>query len=254
MSVNMAAGPLADKVALVTGGSRGIGREIVVCLAGLGARVIINYRENREAAQGVLEQVLNGNGRAELSPFDVARQDQVDEAVKKVVDQHEKIDILVNNAGITIDGLLLRQRAPDWDRIIDVNLRGVFHCTRAASRKMIRQRYGRIINLTSVAGQMGNVGQSVYAASKAGIVGFTKSMARELAPRGITVNAVAPGFIETEMTADLDEDTRSKYLDAIPLGRFGSGGDVARTVAFLAGPGGDYITGQTIGVNGGIYM
>ncbi len=250
----MAAGPLTDRVALVTGGSRGIGREIVLCLAGLGARVVINYRENREAAEEVLGKVLNGDGLAELAPFDVARQDEVEDAVKAVIDRHEKIDILINNAGMTVDGLLLRQSAPDWDRIIDVNLRGVFHCTRAASRRMIRQRYGRIVNLTSVAGQMGNVGQSVYAASKAGIVGFTKSMARELAPRGITVNAVAPGLIETDMTASLNEETRSKYLDAIPLARFGSGDDVARTVAFLAGPGGGYITGQTIAVNGGLYM
>ncbi len=250
----MAAGPLADKVALVTGGSRGIGRGIVLSLAGLGARVIINYRENREAAREVLDQVLGENGCAELSRFDVARQEQVEDAFRKVVDQHEKVDILVNNAGIAVDGLLMRQPTPDWDKIIDVNLRGVFHCTKSASRRMIRQRSGRIINLASVAGQMGNVGQSVYAASKAGIVGFTKSMARELAPRGITVNAVAPGFIETEMTASLDADTRSKYLGAIPLGRFGSCDDVARTVAFLAGPGGQYITGQTIAVNGGLYM
>ena len=250
----MAAGLLADKVALVTGGSRGIGREIALCFARLGARVIINYRENRDAAEEVLRQALADGGRAELAPFDVGRQEQVEEAFKQAVDQHQKIDILVNNAGITVDGLLLRQQPPDWDRIIDVNLRGVFHCTKAASRRMIRQRQGRIVNLTSVAGQMGNVGQSIYAASKAGIVGFTKSMARELAPRGITVNAVAPGFIETEMTAALDEDTRSKYLDAIPLGRFGNGDDVAQTVAFLAGPGGQYITGQTSGVNGGLYM
>jgi len=250
----VAAGPLTDRVALVTGGSRGIGREIVLCLAGLGARVIINYRENREAAEEVLGKVLSADGLAELAPFDVARQDEVEEAVKGVIDRHEKVDILVNNAGMTVDGLLLRQSAPDWDRIIDVNLRGVFHCTRAASRRMIRQRYGRIVNLTSVAGQMGNVGQSVYAASKAGIVGFTKSMARELAPRGITVNAVAPGFIETEMTAGLNEELRGRYLEAIPLARFGSGDDVARTVAFLAGPGGGYITGQTIAVNGGLYM
>lgn len=250
----MAAGPLTDRVALVTGGSRGIGREIVLCLAGLGARVIINYRENREAAEEVLAKVLEGDGLAELAPFDVSRQDEVEDAVKRVIDRHEKVDILINNAGMTVDGLLLRQSAPDWDRIIDVNLRGVFHCTRAASRRMIRQRYGRIVNLTSVAGQMGNVGQSVYAASKAGIVGFTKSMARELAPRGITVNAVAPGFIETEMTAGLNEETRGKYLDAIPLARFGSGDDVAGTVAFLVGPGGGYITGQTIAVNGGLYM
>ncbi len=248
------AGPLEDRIALVTGGSRGIGREIVFCLARLGASVIINYRESREAAEEVREQILAGNGRAELAPFDVARQDQVEETFRTVVDQHGRIDILVNNAGIAIDGLLLRQPASDWDRIIDVNLRGMFHCTRAASRRMIRQRRGRIVNLTSVAGQTGNAGQSVYAATKAGIVGFTKSMARELAPRGITVNAVAPGFIETDMTAALDEDTRSKYLDLIPLGRFGGSDDVAGAVAFLAGPGGRYITGQTIAVNGGLYM
>lgn len=248
------AAPLADRVALVTGGSRGIGRAVVLCLAGLGARVIINYRENHAAAREVLEEVLSGNGRAELAPFDVGRADEVEAAVKGIIDGHEKLDILINNAGVTVDGLLLRQSPPDWDRIIDVNLRGLFHCTKAAARRMIRQRYGRIVNLTSVAGQMGNVGQSVYAASKAGIEGFTKSMARELAPRGITVNAVAPGFIETEMTASLNEETRGRYLEAIPLGRFGGGADVARTVAFLAGPGGEYITGQTIAVNGGLYM
>ncbi len=250
----MTAAPLADRVALVTGGSRGIGRAVVLCLAGLGARVVINYRENHAAAREVLEEVLNGNGRAELAPFDVGRADEVEAAVKGIIDGHEKLDILINNAGVTVDGLLLRQAPPDWDRIIDVNLRGLFHCTKAAARRMIRQRYGRIVNLTSVAGQMGNVGQSVYAASKAGIEGFTKSMARELAPRGITVNAVAPGFIETEMTASLNEETRGRYLEAIPLGRFGGGDDVARTVAFLAGPGGEYITGQTIAVNGGLYM
>lgn len=250
----MAAAPLADRVALVTGGSRGIGRAVVLCLAGLGARVIINYRENHAAAREVLEEVLSGNGRAELAPFDVGRADEVEAAFKGIIDGHEKLDILINNAGVTVDGLLLRQSPPDWDRIIDVNLRGLFLCTKAAARRMIRQRYGRIVNLTSVAGQMGNVGQSVYAASKAGIEGFTKSMARELAPRGVTVNAVAPGFIETEMTAGLNEETRGRYLEAIPLGRFGRGDDVARTVAFLAGPGGEYITGQTVGVNGGLYM
>ncbi|MDE0214587.1 MAG: 3-oxoacyl-[acyl-carrier-protein] reductase [Deltaproteobacteria bacterium] len=250
----MAAAPLADRVALVTGGSRGIGRAVVLCLAGLGARVVINYRENHAAARDVLEEVLSGNGRAELAPFDVGRADEVEAAFKGIIDGHEKLDILINNAGVTVDGLLLRQSPPDWDRIIDVNLRGLFLCTKAAARRMIRQRYGRIVNLTSVAGQMGNVGQSVYAASKAGIEGFTKSMARELAPRGVTVNAVAPGFIETEMTASLNEETRGRYLEAIPLGRFGGGDDVARTVAFLAGPGGAYITGQTIAVNGGLYM
>jgi len=250
----MPTGPLTDRVALVTGGSRGIGREVVLCLAGLGARVVINYRENREAAEGVLAKVLSEKGSAELLRFDVSCQDEVENGLKGVIDRHEKLDILINNAGMTVDGLLLRQSPRDWERIIDVNLKGVFHCTRAAGRRMIRQRYGRIVNLTSVAGQTGNVGQSVYSASKAGIVGFTKSMARELAPRGITVNAVAPGFIETEMTATLDEKTRSRYLGTIPLGRFGSGDDVAQAVAFLVGPGGGYITGETISVNGGLYM
>lgn len=250
----MAGAPLADRVALVTGGSRGIGRAVVLRLAGLGARVIVNYRENHAAAGQVLEEIRRANGRAVLAPFDVGRIDEVEEAVKRIIDEHENLDILINNAGVTGDGLLLRQSPPDWDRIIDVNLRGLFHCTKAAARRMIRQRYGRIVNLTSVAGQMGNVGQSVYAASKAGIEGFTKSMARELAPRGITVNAVAPGFIETEMTANLNEEARGRYLEAIPLGRFGADDDVARTVAFLAGPGGAYITGQTIAVNGGLYM
>jgi 3-oxoacyl-[acyl-carrier protein] reductase len=184
----------------------------------------------------------------------VAVESQVEEAVKKIVDQHKKIDILVNNAGVTSDNLLVRLKSEDWDQVIGVNLKGTVHCTKAVCRGMIRERYGRIVNLTSVVGLMGNAGQSAYAASKAGIIGFTKAMARELAPRGITVNAVAPGFIDTEMTAKLSAKAHEEYLHSIPLGRFGTCEDVADAVSFLAGPGAGYITGQIISVNGGLYM
>jgi 3-oxoacyl-[acyl-carrier protein] reductase len=245
---------LAGRVALVTGGGRGIGREVALSLARVGAHVVVNYRENRSAAEQTLHEVVAGGGDCELLPFDVAVTDEVTDAVNKIVDQHKKVDILVNNAGMTLDNLLVRQRPEEWDRVVDVNLKGIFNCTKAVSRLMIRAKYGRIVNMTSVAGQMGNVGQSVYAATKAGIVGFTKSMARELASRGITVNAVAPGFIETEMTRGLDEDTKRKYLSAIPLGRFGSSAEVAGVVEFLVGPAAGYITGQVIGINGGLYM
>lgn len=245
---------LGGQVALVTGASRGIGKDVALALARGGAYVVVNYRDNRKAAEEAAHEVAASGGRCELLQFDVAAVDGVAEAVKKVVDQHKKIDILVNNAGIVLDNLLVRQRSEEWDRVLDVNLKGIFNCTKSVSRSMIRARYGRIINMASIAGQMGNAGQSVYAATKAGIVGFTKSMARELASRGITVNAVAPGFIETEMTDVLDEETRQRYVSAIPLGRFGRGAEVAATVEFLASPGGAYITGQVIGVNGGLYM
>lgn len=245
---------LAGQVALVTGGGRGIGREVVLSLARAGAHVVVNYRENRRTAEETAHEVLRGGGDCELLQFDVAVTDAVTEAVRKIVEQHKKVDILVNNAGMTLDNLLVRQRPEDWDRVVDVNLKGIFNCTKAVSRPMIRAKYGRMINMTSVSGQMGNVGQSVYAATKAGIIGFTKSMARELGSRGITVNAVSPGFIDTEMTRELDEDTKQKYLAAIPLGRFGSGLEVAGLVVFLGGPAGAYITGQVIGINGGLYM
>lgn len=239
---------------MVTGGSRGIGRAIVLSLGRLGARVMINYRENRVAAETTLKQLLAEGGNGQLCPFDVALEGQVEEAVKKIVDQHKKIDILVNNAGVTSDNLLVRLKSEDWDQVIGVNLKGTVHCTKAVCRGMIRQRYGRIVNLTSVVGQMGNTGQSAYAASKAGIVGFTKAMARELASRGITVNAVAPGFIDTEMTAKLSAKLQEEFLHAIPLGRFGTCEDVGEVVSFLVGPGAGYITGQEINVNGGLYM
>jgi 3-oxoacyl-[acyl-carrier protein] reductase len=245
---------LKGQIALVTGGSRGIGKAVVLSLARLGADVMINYLGNHSAAEETLRQVAEGGGSGELCPFDVSREEQVETAVKKIVDRHEKIDILVNNAGVTSDNLLLRLKSEDWDRVLGVNLRGTVHCTKAACRGMIRERYGRIVNMSSVVGQVGNAGQSAYAASKAGIIGFTKAMARELASRNITVNAVAPGYIETEMTAKLPAKLREEFLRAIPLSRFGTGEDVAETVSFLAGPGAGYITGQVIGVNGGLFV
>jgi 3-oxoacyl-[acyl-carrier protein] reductase len=236
----------------VTGGSRGIGRAIVLALGRQGAHVVINYLGNHTAAETTLQQLLAGGGSGELCPFDVSQERQVDEAVKKIVDQHKKIDIVVNNAGVTSDNLLVRLKAEDWDRVLGINLKGTVHCTKAVCRSMIRERYGRVVNMTSVVGQMGNAGQSAYAASKAGIIGFTRAMARELASRGITVNAVAPGYIDTEMTDKLPAELKNEFLKAIPLGRFGSAEDVAETVSFLAGPGAAYITGQVINVNGGL--
>ena len=245
---------MQGRIALVTGGSRGIGREVVLALGRLRAKVMINYRENRGAAEGTLKQLIGDGGEGELCPFDVAVEEQVEGAVKKIVDRHKKVDILVNNAGVTSDNLLVRLKSEDWDRVIGVNLKGAVNCTKAVSKTMLRERYGRIVNLTSVVGQTGNAGQSAYAAAKAGVIGFTKAMARELASRGITVNAVAPGFIDTEMTAKLSSKVQEEYLRSIPLGRFGSCEEVAAAVCFLAGPGADYITGQVINVNGGLYM
>ncbi len=245
---------LNGQVALVTGGSRGIGRAIVLALGRLGAHVVVNYRENKQAAEESLHDLVKAGGKGELCAFDVAEEGQVEKAVKKIVDQHEKIDILVNNAGLTSDNLLVRATAKEWDRVLGVNLKGTIHCTKSVCRGMIRKRYGRITNLTSVVGQIGNAGQSIYASTKAGIIGFTKSMAREVASRGITVNAVAPGFIETEMTAKLTPDLQQSFLQSIPLARFGTCEDVAETVGFLVGPGAAYITGQVINVNGGLYM
>lgn len=239
---------------MVTGGSRGIGRAVVLALGRQGAEVMINYLGNQAAAEATLQQLLTEGGKGQLHPFDIAREDRVEEAVKKIVDQHRKIDILVNNAGVTADNLLVRLKAEDWDQVLGVNLRGTVHCTKSVCRSMIRERYGRIVNMTSVVGQMGNAGQSAYAASKAGVMGFTKAMARELASRGITVNAVAPGFIDTEMTAKLPAKLQEEFLHSIPMGRFGSCEDVAEAVSFLVGPGASYITGQILSVNGGLLM
>lgn len=242
------------QVALVTGGSRGIGRAIAVALGEAGAYVVINYRGNQEAAEATLEELHGRGGQGELCRFDVAVETEVDAAVKKIVDGQGKVDILVNNAGVTSDTLLIRTKVQDWDQVIGTNLKGTVLCTKAVCRAMIRQRYGRIVNLSSVVGQTGNAGQSIYAATKAGILGFTKSVARELAARGITVNAVAPGFIETEMTAHLSPQLQEEFLRSIPVGRFGTSEEVAQLVVFLTGPGAAYITGQVINVNGGLYM
>lgn len=245
---------LSGQVALVTGGSRGIGQAIVMALGRRGAHVVINYRANESAAEKALADLRAQGGQGELSQFDVASELPVEEAVKRIVDAHKKIDILINNAGVTSDNLLLRMKSEDWEKVVGTNLKGAVLCTKAVSRHMIRQRHGSIINLSSVVGQTGNAGQSLYAATKAGVLGFTKAVARELASRGVTVNAIAPGFIETEMTAGLPTAVKEEYLRSIPLGRFGASEEVAEVVAFVAGPGARYITGQVIGVNGGLYM
>jgi 3-oxoacyl-[acyl-carrier protein] reductase len=245
---------LEGQIALVTGASRGIGRAIALRLSRAGAYIVVNYHGNQAAAEESLGGIVAQGGQGELSRFDVSDENLLDTTVKNLVDRHKKIDILVNNAGVAIDNLLMRTKQVDWDQVIGTNLKGTVLCTKVVSRYMIRQRAGRIINLSSVVGQMGNVGQSLYAASKAGIIGFTKAIARELASRGITVNAVAPGFIETDMTARLPEKLREEFLRSIPLGRFGSCDEVAETVLFLAAPGAGYITGQVVGVNGGLYM
>jgi 3-oxoacyl-[acyl-carrier protein] reductase len=246
---------LAGQIALVTGGSRGIGSATVLALGRHGAYVLINYRGNQAAAEQTLA-ALNGHGGAggELCQFDVTDESQIEETIKKIVDRHQKIDILVNNAGVTADNLLIRTKAHDWDQVVGTNLKGVVFCTKAVTRVMLRQRYGRIINLSSIVGQTGNAGQSIYAATKSGIIGFTKAVAREVASRGITVNAVAPGFIETEMTARLPAKVQEEFLHSIPLGRFGTCDEVAECIAFLSGPAAGYITGQVIGINGGMYM
>jgi 3-oxoacyl-[acyl-carrier protein] reductase len=245
---------MSDQVALVTGASRGIGRMVACRLAQAGVHVVANFLRHAAAAEETVQRIEAAGGRATLAQFDVADSEAVQAAVSGLVERLGRCDILVNNAGMTVDALVLRLKAADWDQVMAVNLRGAFNCTKAVARGMVRARYGRIINMASIIGSMGNAGQAAYAAAKAGIVGFTKSMARELAGRNITVNAIAPGFIETEMTANLPEAVRTEYVKLIPVGRLGTAEEVAEAVLFLARPESAYITGQVLGVNGGLYM
>lgn len=243
---------LAGKVALVTGGSRGIGRSVCVALAKSGAKVYVNYASNSAAADETVK--LCEPGSAQVLGFDVANGEAVEQAFDTIKQKEGRIDILVNNAGITSDGLFIRMKDEDWHRTLGINLNGAFFCSRAAAKMMMKARSGRIINMSSVVGQMGNPGQVAYVSSKAGIIGMTKAMARELASRGITVNAVAPGYIDTDMTRDLDAGLKEKLNAEIPLGRTGQPEEIAAAVAFLASDMAGYITGQVIGVNGGLYM
>jgi 3-oxoacyl-[acyl-carrier protein] reductase len=245
---------LKDKVALVTGASRGIGRSIATTLAAAGALVVINYKSNAAAAEEVVSAITAAEGRAAAIQADVGEAAEVERLFKELLERYGKIDILVNNAGITRDTLLLRMKEEDFDAVLQTNLRGVYLCTKAALRPMTKARSGRIINITSVVGLMGNAGQANYAAAKAGIIGFTKAAAREIASRNITVNAVAPGYIETELTDVLSETVRQAILENIPLGRLGQPQDVADLVCFLASDAAGYITGQTLTVDGGMVM
>ena len=243
---------LSGRVAFVTGASRGIGRAITLSLAASGAVVLAGARDRH--AEGVVREVVAAGGTAEWVTLDVTETESVTRAVGVALDRFGRVDVLVNNAGIVRDRLMMRMKPDDWDSVLATNLTGVFACCKAVMRQMLKQRSGRIINISSVAGQSGNPGQANYAASKAGLIGFSKTLAREVASRCITVNVVAPGMIETDMTATLEEHVRGTLLAQIPVGRFGLPEDVASAVCFLASDEAAYITGQVLGVNGGIYM
>lgn len=245
---------LEAQVALVTGASRGIGRAVALRLGRAGAFVLVNYVRDQAAAEETTRLVREAGGRAEEARFDVTDAQAVARGVADVVEKNGRLDVLVNNAGASIDNLILRLKVEEWDEVIAVNLRGTFNCTRAALRPMLRARSGRIVNVASVVGLMGNAGQAAYAAAKAGVIGFTKATAREVASRGITVNAVAPGLIQTGMSGHLPGDRVSEYLKVIPLGRLGKAEEVAELIGFLVGPAAGYVTGQVIGINGGLYM
>ncbi|MEL6232543.1 MAG: 3-oxoacyl-[acyl-carrier-protein] reductase [Cyanobacteria bacterium J06627_3] len=246
-------GAMQDQVAIITGSSRGIGKAAALALAAEGASVVVNYARSSAAADEVVAEITQAGGSAIALQADVSQEDQVDALVKATKDKFGRIDVLVNNAGITRDTLLLRMKPADWQAVIDLNLTGVFLCTRAVAKIMLKQRSGRIINISSVAGLMGNPGQANYSAAKAGVIGFTKTVAKEMAGRSVTVNAVAPGFIETDMTNELPNT--EEILKYIPLGRYGQVSEVAGLIRFLAAdPAAAYITGQVMNVDGGMVM
>jgi len=243
-----------DKVALVTGGSRGIGRAVCLELARRGASVVLSYQGNEAAAAETVKLITDAGGKAKSVRFDVSDAAACTKAVDELLKEHSRLDILVNNAGVAVDGLIMRFRDEDWDKTINTNLKGAWALCRAACRPMMKQRGGAIINLTSIVGEMGNAGQTAYAASKAGLIGLTKALAKELCSRNIRVNAVSPGFIGTDMTSHIPEEMRAKMLDVIPLARLGTAEEVAKAVAFLASADASYITGEVLKVNGGMYM
>ncbi|QKJ40136.1 3-oxoacyl-[acyl-carrier-protein] reductase [Bacillus altitudinis] len=245
---------LTNKTAVVTGASRGIGRSIAIDLAKKGAKVVVNYSGNEAKANEVVDEIKALGQQAFAVKADVSNAEEVQALMKQAVDTFGSIDILVNNAGITKDNLLMRMKENEWDDVININLKGVFNCTKAVTRQMMKQRSGRIINVASVVGVCGNPGQANYVAAKAGVIGLTKTTAKELASRHITVNAVAPGFISTDMTDKLDENVQTEMLKQIPLARFGAPEDISNVVVFLASEGAGYITGQTIQVDGGMVM
>lgn len=245
---------LSGKIAIVTGGSRGIGRAIALELAENGANVVINYSQDSKGAQEVAENIRNKGIDCLTIKANVSFASEVENMVETIIEKYGRIDILVNNAGITRDSLLARMKEKDWDDVIDINLKGVYNCTKSVVKIMMKQRWGRIVNISSVVGITGNPGQTNYSAAKAGIIGFTKSCARELASRGITVNAVAPGFIRTDMTDKLRNEIKKELESKIPVGRLGKPEDVAHTVLFLVSSKADYITGQVINVDGGMVM
>lgn len=242
------------RVVVVTGASRGIGRAIAAALARPGHDIIVNYHSSPDAAKETAAAVSDRGGSAYLHGFNVSDPESVKEAFKRILNDHGRIDVLVNNAGITRDNLVALMKPTEWDEVLDTNLKGAFLCSQAVVRPMMRQRYGRIVNVTSVVGVIGNAGQCNYSAAKAGLLGLTRALARELVSRNITVNAVAPGFIQTDMTLRLPEKTRESLLEQIPAGRYGAPEDVAAAVDFLASDAAGYITGQVIHVNGGMFM